>query len=152
MGLEVTTVADDEAVLFDGADVVHYIDLEPDTAYDHDGTPFRTLPRPPGERLATVATVNDVHFGETECGLIEGLELGPVLRSAPGDPPYPELMNRAAADEMRALDPDAVVVKGDLTSDGADAEFDAFLACYQPAFGDRLRYVHGNHDAYHGAT
>src|SRR3954454_21489721 len=151
MGLEVTTVADDEAVLFDGAEVVHYIDLEPDTAYDHDGTPFRTLPRPSGERLATVATVNDVHFGETECGLIEGLELGQELHSAPGEPPYPITMNRGAIDELTAAGVDAVVVKGDLTSTGSDDEYGSFLELYQPAFGDRLRYIHGNHDAYAGA-
>ena len=28
----------------------------------------RTLARPRGRLLATVATANDVHFGETECG------------------------------------------------------------------------------------
>src|SRR3954466_12721850 len=123
MGLEVTTVADDEAVLFDGAEVVHYIDLEPDTAYDHDGTPFRTLPRPPGERLATIATVNDVHFGETECGILEGLELGPIFTSETGDPPYPEMMNRGAVAEIAALDADAVIVKGDLTNAGTRAEY-----------------------------
>jgi predicted phosphodiesterase len=147
--LEVTTVADDEAVLFDGTEVVHYVGLEPDTEYEHDGVSFRTLPRPPGERLATFATVNDVHFGETECGYIEGLELGPILRTEPGEPPYPETMNRAAADEIAAIGPAAVVVKGDLTSGGSRHEFDAFLAVYG-RFGDRLHYIDGNHDAYHG--
>src|SRR5205823_1424220 len=66
--LEVTSVADDEAVVFEGPVARRYDGLEPDRDYELDGASFRTLPRPPGERLATVATVNDVHFGETECG------------------------------------------------------------------------------------
>ncbi|HSS10254.1 MAG TPA: hypothetical protein VLL25_10230, partial [Acidimicrobiales bacterium] len=64
MALEVTTVTDDEAVLFDGPVAIRLGELDPDTVYEHHGLGFRTLPRPPGERLATIATVNDVHFGE----------------------------------------------------------------------------------------
>ena len=146
--LELTTVADDEAVLFDGPHVVHYVGLEPDTEYEHEGLAFRTLPRPGGELLATVATVNDLHFGETECGRIDGLDIGPILRSAPGEKPYPEVMNEAAVDEIIAARPAAVVAKGDLTADGRRDELQAFLDRYERAFGDRLTYVHGNHDAY----
>lgn len=148
---ELMTVADDEAVAFAGVELVHYVGLEPDTTYQLDGLSFRTLVRPPGERLATFATVNDVHFGETECGVVEGSDVGPVLRSAPGELPYPEVMNRAAAAEIAALGPDAVLAKGDLTATGAEAEYEAFLSCYG-AFGDRLHAVRGNHDAYYGAT
>jgi 3',5'-cyclic AMP phosphodiesterase CpdA len=98
--------------------------------------------------VATFATANDVHFGESECGhLGPPLEdIGPFFTSAPGDPPYPELMNAAVIDEMRALDPDAVVVKGDLTERGTAEQFAAFLAAYG-TFGDRLSFVRGNHDA-----
>ena len=71
---------------------------------------------PPGRLLATIATVNDVHFGEVECGKLgTPEELGPVFTAEPGEPPYPEVMNAGAIDEIDALDPDAVVVKGDLT-------------------------------------
>ncbi|MGH9157151.1 MAG: metallophosphoesterase family protein, partial [Acidimicrobiales bacterium] len=150
--IELTTVADDEAVFHIEGEAVTHLELTPATAYEFHGTSFTTLPRPPGSRLATVATVNDVHFGETECGLLEGLAVGPVLRTDPGDPPYPDTMNAAAVAEMAALDPDAVVAKGDLTSRGSEAEFEAFLDCYRPAFGPRLHYVRGNHDAYHGHT
>jgi Icc protein len=83
--------------------------------------------------------------------VIEGSDIGPVLRSAPGETPYPELMNRAAVSEMLALrdgrGPDAVVVKGDLTAEGTLAEYQQFLDCYSPAFTDRLFHVRGNHDA-----
>lgn len=151
MAVELTTVSDDEAVFFDGPDVRRYEGLEPDTEHDLEGITFRTLPRL-GERLATVCTVNDVHFGETECGVIEGLEVGPILQRGEGEDPYPDLMNRHAIAEMVAASPDAVVVKGDLTCRGLRAEYDAFLAAYEPAFGERLHHVRGNHDAYFGET
>jgi 3',5'-cyclic AMP phosphodiesterase CpdA len=107
---------------------------------------FTTLPRPPGERLAMIATVNDVHFGEQAAGIIGGSDIGPILRSEPGEPPYPEVMNRAAVAEIAAVAPDVVVAKGDLTSGGIEEEHRAFLDCYGAAFGDRLRAVRGNHD------
>ena len=148
--MELTTVADDEAVFHDGQRVIVYDDLSPDTDYEFEGIAFRTLPRPTGERLATVTTVNDVHFGETECGVLEGFEVGPILSVEPGEDPYPETMNRGAIAEMKAVNPDAVVVKGDLTTRGTRDEYEQFLAAYQPAFGNRLHHVRGNHDAYHG--
>jgi predicted phosphodiesterase len=152
VGVELTTVADDEAVLFDGSRIVRLEGLDPDRAYDHGGVEFRTLPRPPGERLATVATVNDLHFGETECGRIGNLDVGPVLRSPDGDEPYPEVMNRAAVAEIAAVEPLAVVAKGDLTAGGHPEEHAAFLGHYQAAFGDRLHWVRGNHDTHLGPS
>jgi 3',5'-cyclic-AMP phosphodiesterase len=146
MALELTTVADDGAVMFDGAEAVRLTGLNPDTPYQHDGVAFRTLPRPPGQRLATVATVNDVHFGETQCGSIEGIDVGPVLSVAEGEEPYPEVMNRGAVAEIRAVEPDVVVAKGDLTAHGTDEEYEAFLAFYRDAFGSRMWWVRGNHD------
>jgi 3',5'-cyclic-AMP phosphodiesterase len=109
----------------------------------------RTLARPKGRLLATIATANDVHFGETECGKTGDPvtdAIGPVLRAEPGEPPYPELMNGAVVDEMLLLDPDVVVVKGDLTDTGKAEEYAAFLECYG-RLGARLRHVRGNHDA-----
>jgi predicted phosphodiesterase len=149
--IELTSVADDAAVLHDGLSVRRLDDLDPDTQYTVDGITFRTLPRPPGERLATVATVNDVHFGELECGVLEGLDLGPVFSVGRGEPPYPETMNRAAVAEIAGIDADAVIAKGDLTRDGTDDEYAAFLDCYR-VLGDRFRHVRGNHDAYRGQT
>lgn len=154
--LELTTVADDEVVAFHGTEVRRWGGLRPGTDHDLDGLAVRTLDRPAGELLATVATANDVHFGETVCGVIEGSDVGPVFRSEPGEPPYPALMNAAAVAEMASLrdgaGPDAVVVKGDLTAEGTTEEYEAFLACYGSAFGDRLHHVRGNHDGYHGGT
>lgn len=150
--MELTTVADDVAVVFDDFDVRIYDGLEPDQDYEYDGVAFRTLPRPPGERLCTFATVNDVHFGETDCGIIEGFDIGPIFRAEPGEEPYPVTMNRGAIAEIAARDMAVVVVKGDLTSLGTFAEYQQFLDHYSTAFGDRLVHVRGNHDAYYGNT
>lgn len=155
---EVTTVTDDSAVLHEvpelsgsdapTVDVKHLDGLEPDTDHDIDGVALRTLARPSGELLCRIATVNDVHFGETEAGRIDDHPDGPIMRALPGEAPYPETMNHAAAAEIAAIDPVAVIVKGDLSVDGRPEEFAAFEACYGEAFGDRLHVVRGNHDSY----
>src|SRR5262245_11821819 len=119
MSPELHTIADDEAVVFDGDVARRYEGLQPGTEQRAGPLTVRTLHRPPGARLATIATVNDAHLGETFCGVIAGLDLGPVLSVDPGQPPYPLLMNQAAVAEIEALSPDAVVVKGDLTSAGS---------------------------------
>src|SRR5262245_31111506 len=67
-------------------------DLDPGTEYELavDGaTPdkwlpasVRTLDQPPGELVATLATANDVHFGEVLCGLTGDPAtdaIGPIL-------------------------------------------------------------------------
>lgn len=151
--MDLTTVADDEVVLHDAGRPLTHRGLAPDTAYEFDGVAARTLPRPPGERLATFCTVNDVHFGEVECGHLDGHHGGPIYSTPPGEEPYPLVMNRAAVADMAAVGPagpDLVVVKGDLTAEGTKDEYQQFLDTYEPAFGDRLLHVRGNHDAYHG--
>jgi predicted phosphodiesterase len=133
--------------------------LAPDTEYDLDVVgvdpyPYlpsrvRTLPVPPGRLLATLATANDVHFGETVCGATGDPAQdakGPLYQAAPGDTPYPTVMNRAVIAEIRALDPDAVVVKGDLTAGGTAEEYEAFLDAYG-SLGESMHHVRGNHDA-----
>jgi 3',5'-cyclic-AMP phosphodiesterase len=154
-----TSVGDRDVVTRGPFHVAELAGLEPDTEYvlAVDGVPpdrwlpahARTLALPTGRRLATVATANDTHFGETRCG-ITGYpaldEVGPILSSPPGAPPYPEVMNGAVVDEMLSFDPDAVVVKGDLTSRGRPDEYRSFLASYG-RLGSRLHHVRGNHDA-----
>lgn len=147
---EISTVADDEVVVHHGAEVHRFVGLRPGTVHDLDGLEVRTLDWPGGELLCRFATVNDVHFGEVECGRIDGSDAGPILRSAPGEPPYPETMNAAAVEELTALDPVAVIAKGDLTNDGTAEEYGRFLEVWHGAFGDRLHHVRGNHDAMAG--
>jgi Icc protein len=150
--VDLTTVADDLIVAHDGTDVVRLEGLAPSSVHHLRGISVRTLPRPDGELLCRLATVNDVHFGEVEAGRIDDLEQGPVQRPSPGEAPYPETMNRAAAAEIGAIDPAAVFVKGDLSSDGLPREWEAFERCYRSTFGERLHVVRGNHDAYRHQT
>jgi len=148
-GTELTTIADDLAVFHRGEEVFRHEELPPDTVHEEHGIVFRTLPRPAGRLLSRFATVNDVHFGETECGRIDTSPLGPIQRAEPGEAPYPVTMNAGAIAEIDRIDPAAVVVKGDLTEDGRDSEFAAFRE-HWGVFGDRLHTVRGNHDSYRG--
>ena len=141
--VELTTVTDTEAVLHDGLRVVRVDGLRPGKEHTVEGVTFRTLPKPGGERLATIVTVSDLHIGETECGSYEGVNLGPPLTPEPGEPPYPETMARAAAAEIAAIEPDAVIAKGDLTGQGAGAELETFLDIFD---GLPLHWAYGNHD------
>lgn len=148
--VELTSVTSDEVVFHQGTEAIRFGDLEPDTEYMLEGQAVRTLPRPAGRELCRFATVNDVHFGETKCGILDGDESMGVCEVAPGEPPYPQTMNRGAVSELLAMDPAVVLVKGDLTSDGTEAQYREFLDCYAP-LKDRLVVVRGNHDGYHGA-
>jgi 3',5'-cyclic-AMP phosphodiesterase len=152
-----TSVGDHEVTTTGPYHSVAITGLEPDTEFPLrvdgvEASPLlpatvTTLARPSGRLLATVATVNDVHFGEQECGKLgTPEELGPVFVAEPGEPPYPEVMNAGAIDEIARFDPDAVVVKGDLTNLGTEAEYKSFLDAYT-RLGDRMRHVRGNHDA-----
>ncbi|MGH9074936.1 MAG: metallophosphoesterase family protein, partial [Acidimicrobiales bacterium] len=152
---EISTVADDEVVVHLPATSQHPArllrrpGLSPDTDVEVAGLAIRTLVRPPGERLATVCTVNDTHLGETACGAVGapgGPNHIPGIEAMPGEPPYPETMSLAAAAEIAALDPDAVVAKGDLTAEGSPPQLASFEACYRPLLGDRLHTCLGNHD------
>lgn len=142
------TVTDTTAVFFDGVRRVVIEGLEPDTSVEVLGHDVRTMPAP-GPMLSRFATVNDVHFGETEAGRIDGVDMGPVCSVPDGAEPYPEVMSRGAVAEIAAIDPAAVFVKGDLTSNGLSAEHDRFLDFYG-VFGDRLVYIRGNHESFHG--
>jgi Icc protein len=152
--IELTTVTTDSATFHRGTDVTIVDGLQPACDYRRFGIAYSTLPLPPGRLRCRLATVNDVHFGETEAGRVGVSELGPILRVAAGATPYPEVMNRAAADELGAADTAApfaaVIVKGDLTSVGAPEEFAAFEDCYGAPFGARLHAVRGNHDCLAG--
>jgi Icc protein len=152
-----TQVGDVEVVTRGPYHSARVVGLEPSTTYPlavagAEVSPLlpasvTTLAQPGGALLSTIATVNDVHFGETACGLLgTPEELGPVFASEPGADPYPEVMNGAAISAIEQLDPDAVLVKGDLTDRGTEEEYAAFLGAYS-RLGDRMRHVRGNHDA-----
>lgn len=145
---ELVSVAPDAAELFVEGRVVRLGGLSPAREYEFAGIAFRTM-EDLGEVRCVVATANDVHFGETVCGRIDGDGRFPGITAAPGEEPYPERMNRGVVADVEALGPDCVVVKGDLTDDGRDEEYDRFLEVWG-AFGSRLVHVRGNHDSYRG--
>ncbi len=146
MGVEVTTVADDLVVVHADGVERRYEGLAPATTHRLDGLEVTTLPSPGGERIGTIATVNDVHLGERVCGKFgpDGGP-GPLFRSAEGATPYPELMAEAAAAEIARAEPDLVIAKGDLTGAGRAEDFAAFDRIFD-RFGARLRWTLGNHD------
>ena len=108
-------VADDEAVVHDGTEVRVYDGLTPTPTTTYDGLAFRTFPDP-GERLATFATVNDVHFGETSAACSRARRRPDLLGRA-GRRPVPRGHEpRRRSPRSPRIDPDAVVAKGDLTT------------------------------------
>ena len=136
--MDITTVADDLIVAHQpgegvGADVdvVRLTDLQPGSIHHIGNHEVQTLDRPDGELLCRFGTVNDLHFGEVECGRIDDDPRGPIQRAEPGEPPYPQTMNRAAVAEMADAGLAAVVVKGDISTDGTDEEFAGFEARYR---------------------
>lgn len=147
MSIDLTTVSPTYAILHDGEKKIVIDNLQPGTQYQQHGIAFETLPDL-GKELSRFSTVNDVHFGEAECGVTSTSNMGPTYKSDAEDP-HPEFMSRGAVEEMRAIQPEAVLVKGDLTTLGTDTEFQLFLDCYHSAFEEKLYYVTGNHDAYH---
>lgn len=146
---EVTSVSDHDAVVHTGTEVRVFEGLEPDSRVDLDGLKVTTLPAA-GELLCTFTSVNDVHFGEQVAGVIHGVDEWPGISSEPAEGPYPEFMSQGAIDEMKAVEPSLVVVKGDLTSGGTQAEFERFREVYHGAFGDEMIYIRGNHESFHG--
>ncbi len=146
---EIVTVGPYHYVRVDGLDAATDYELSIDGASTSELLPatVTTLERPRGRRLATVATANDVHFGESECGRLgDGDQLGPIFSSEPGADPYPELMNQSVIDDIAAIEADAVVIKGDLTDTGSEAQYEMFLDSYG-RLGSLLHHVRGNHDA-----
>ena len=143
---EIVGLGPTSAELFDGS-IVRLFGLEPDTVYEVNGVTFRTLPDI-GTVSSRVCTMNDVHLGETECGKFGG---GPAqFVSLPGERPYPTVMNESAASDALSLEPDLVVVRGDLTDSGEPEQYEEFLRIYRGTFGDSLLHVRGNHDGYTG--
>jgi 3',5'-cyclic-AMP phosphodiesterase len=146
---ELVSVAPDAAELFVDGRVVRIDGLAPDREYEFFGIELATLPSL-GEVRCVVATGNDVHFGETVCGKIEGDDTFETFAVDEGAAPYPEVMSVAVVDDIASISPDCVVVKGDLTDDGLDVDYDAFLGVWGGAFGERMLHVRGNHDCFRG--
>lgn len=145
---ELVAVGPHSAELFVDGHVKSYNDLAAGTNYEFDGIALRTLDSI-GELRSCLVTMNDVHFGENECGRI-GDDTTHVLTVGPNERPYPEVMNESVIADAAAINPDAVIVKGDLTSDGTFDQYETFRSFYEGAFTTRLTHVRGNHDSFNG--
>jgi 3',5'-cyclic-AMP phosphodiesterase len=115
---------------------------------DFPGT-FTTLTTPPGKYLFTLALSNDLHFGETDSGIIED-NWPPSFTQDPGLPPYPQVMLQAMLGDLRRPDrgADRLLVAGDLTSDGLLAQSTAVKQLLD-GWGTLQRdyfVTRGNHD------
>jgi 3',5'-cyclic-AMP phosphodiesterase len=84
-------------------------------------TRFTTLPPPPGRLLSRFATLNDIHIGDRRFGGLNNIE--DVWPLPPGWDTYSVRCARAAMTEAVAWGAEAVIIKGDLTSEGAPLEF-----------------------------
>lgn len=150
--VELATVADDYAIFFKRknghVEPIRINNLEPDHNYRFFGKHFRTIRRPEGRLLATFVTVNDVHIGESICGYdSKHPGRGPILRNLPGKLPYAEMMSLNAVAEISHLNPDAVLIKGDLTDAGRPEDLQSFLKIWGK-FGSKVHWVCGNHDVH----
>lgn len=92
-----------------------------------------------GPVIARVATISDVHIGETEFGH------WPTLREPPHRGAHPLRCLRAAVSEIAAWDPDLVVVKGDLAHRCHRREYEA-AAEVLTQLGCPVVVLRGNHD------
>jgi predicted phosphodiesterase len=123
----------------EGAQSVHVAaldDLEPGTRYRYEllsggrrvpRSPvnpgwFRTLDPPPGDLLATIAVLNDMHVGERCSGTIQTVGDQSVPPCFTGDD-YAYRMTRSALEAIeRDHDVDFVIANGDLTDRGRPDE------------------------------
>lgn len=106
----------------------------------------RTLAAPSAPAVATIGTLNDLHFGEKRLGAIPGV-INESIDSDEGPVPYWQFMNDDAIADMNAAGLDAVFIKGDITDRGKPGEFADAAA----AFGKIASPWHailGNHDYY----
>ncbi|MBK9180489.1 MAG: metallophosphoesterase family protein [Acidimicrobiales bacterium] len=99
-----------------------------------------TLAPPPGRLRCRIATVSDIHVGETEFGR------WPAIRDRSGLPDEPNVRcARAAIAEALAWGADLLVVKGDLTM-GCRAEELAVVADLLTGLPVPVVVLPGNHD------
>ncbi len=115
----------------------------------------RTLPKPRGKRVATFATLNDLHFGEPRFGgtTTDGAEFGedapgyPSVRETDGEVPYWQAMNEDAVADINAAGVDAVIIKGDIADRGLRSQFEVAARTFERIEAPWHAFL-GNHDHY----
>ena len=124
----------------------------PTRAYELDGHDVRTLARPPRRAAGHgVPPSTTCTSARSSAASSTGSTTGPIYRSAPGDEPYPEVMNRGRRrrDQPRST-PTRWSSRATSPSMGTRASTSAFLDAYGRRSATGCIHVRGNHDAYHG--
>ncbi len=103
----------------------------------------RTLDRPEGRLLAKIATLSDLHIGETATGALPRLRS--VRSRADWRRAHPVWCLAAAIDEIAAWSPDLLVAKGDIAHHNLPAEYAVANAELQ-RLGVPVLAIGGNHD------
>ncbi len=103
----------------------------------------RTLAPPPGRELARIATISDLHFGERRFGRWPRIRPGVEWRDAAE--PYPVACTRAALREALDWGAQLIVVKGDLTDEDHDQDYES-LGAVLAEVPVPVVIIPGNHD------
>lgn len=102
-----------------------------------------TLARPPGLELSRIATISDLHFGERRFGRWPRIRPGAEWRDAPE--PYPVVCTRAALREALDWGAQLILVKGDLTDEDHDEDYES-LGAVLAEVPVPVMVIPGNHD------
>lgn len=123
--------------LFEGltAGETHHVHVD---ALDVD-VELATPSPPPGAELCRVATINDLHIGSTTFGVFQR------MREPPAPVPHAVRCTRSAIDDALAWGAQLVIVKGDLTHGGKEAEW-ATVGELLAGIPVPVAVVPGNHD------
>jgi predicted phosphodiesterase len=105
--------------------------------------PVHTLTPPSGPELSRVATISDVHFGERRFGKWPRIRPGAEWREAPE--PYPVACTRAALREALDWGAELILVKGDLTDEDHDEDYES-LGALLAELPVPVMVIPGNHD------
>lgn len=104
---------------------------------------FTTLKTPPGDYVQTVVILNDTHVG-----------LGEHLVRGTGETPYSYFILEDALAEIAQLAPSAVIINGDVTSEGRPHELRVARRILDSYGTEKQDYflTRGNHDRPHRAS
>lgn len=113
----------------------------------------RTLDAPRAAQVASFATMNDLHFGETRIGglLTDDHEYGdaapgfPVVSDDDYETPYAEFMNADAIAEINRLEVDCTIIKGDIADAGLPEQFETAARVFAGFERPHHPFL-GNHD------
>ena len=146
-GHHLVTVGRDERVVDgDGGPGALVVDgLDADTEYDVsvDGrsvATVTTLTAPPGAVLSRVATISDLHVGETRFGRLPRIDSGQDAAHA-----HPMFCTRAAIAELLAWGAELLVVKGDIAHYNRASEYELAASLFAD-LPIPVMVLPGNHD------